>query len=178
MNDLIQKVQNYDWRSLKRFTSAQASNDFNAFMDKLPQNVGQTMIAFVSAAWIFAGGAGLYTMVQLQTLTELRAELVDTNSVRPAVPELVMKPLRGQGIKDITDRMSEIYKDLDIQSSGGSITIAAASTAQYGSFREAIGYVQSTGKNIRADIETLCVGRECERKPLSVTLKLNKIDVN
>ncbi len=177
-DQMLKSIQGYDWRKLKRLASAQANADLNKFMDALPQNVGQTMIYIVATAWIFAGGASLYTMMQMQTITELRTDIAATDAVRPAVPKVAMKPVGSSDIKRLAERMAEIYKDLDIKAHGASLSISADTTVHFGQFRESIGYAQVSASGTRADIEKMCVGRECSTNPLSVTLKINKVTVN
>ena len=178
MNDFVDKIKNYDWRRMKRLTSDQMTDDLNRFLEALPQNVGQVMISFVAAAWIFAGATGLYTMVQLQNLSELRAELEASNAVKPNVPEISTKPMPNKQVKDLAEILASTYRDLDIQASGSGVTISADTTAYFGLFREAIGYVREHKSGIRTNIHAMCVGRECEKKPLSVTLKVNTIGVD
>ena len=81
-NKLQQQVKDYDWRSLKKYTSPHAADDLNAFLEKLPQNAGQTMLIIAGIAWGAAGVVGLYTTVQLQKLTELRAELQEAEAIK------------------------------------------------------------------------------------------------
>ncbi len=175
---ILQSFSSYDWRGLKRLFSAQANDDLNRFMDVLPYNVGQTMIYILASVWIFAGGAVLYTMIQMQAITQLRAELMEVESLRPDVPEVVMKPLSADEVKVLSERMSDIYRGLTIKSRGPLLTIESDMTANFGEFRESVSYAQAMGSGWRADIENLCVGRECEKKPLSTTLKINRISVN
>ena len=87
-NNLQKKIQDFDWRSLKKFTDPKAADDLNAFLEKLPQNTGQTMLIIAGIAWAAAGGIGLYTTVQLQKLTEVRAELQEAEALQPKVPQI------------------------------------------------------------------------------------------
>lgn len=173
----LESLKSFDWRSLQKYASPQAAEDLNAFLEKIPQNTNQTMLIILGVVWGLAGGSGLYTTVQLQQLTELRASLADAKSLQPTVPEVVDVPVKPQEIKEFVEKMNDIYDGLDIKPSGGSVTILAKSTSAYGQFREAISHIQNGGAGWRAKIERLCVGRECDRSPLAIQLKINKVSV-
>lgn len=173
----FKSLKSFDWRSLKKYTSSQSADDLNAFLEKLPQNVGQTMLVITGVAWAAAGALGLYTTVQLQNLTELRAELEEAEALKPAVPVIQDVAVDTQAIKAFVDKMVETYNGIDIKASGSSIIITAKSTAQFGRFREAVGHVQNGGSGWRVNIDRLCVGRECGKEPLAASLKINKVSV-
>lgn len=173
----MDSLKNFDWRSLKKYTSPQAADDLNAFLEKLPQNAGQTMLIIAGIAWAAAGGIGLYVTVQMQQLTELRAELQEAEALSPNVPEIDRVPVNKKLVADFVDKIKQIYTGLSINASGSSIVITAKSTAQFGQFREAIGHVQNGGNGWFVDVEKLCVGRECDKEQLAAALKINKVDI-
>ena len=173
----VKFLKSFDWRSLKKYTSPQAADDLNAFLEKMPQNVGQTMLIIAGVVWGVAGAMGLYTTVQLQTLTELRAELEEAESLKPVVPVIKDVAVRKEEVTQFVDKIKETYQAISIDANGASILITADTTAKFGIFREAVGHVQNGGSGWRVNIDRLCVGRECERRPLAAALKINKVSV-
>lgn len=176
-NKLQQQVKGFDWRSLKKFTNPNAADDLNHFLEKLPQNAGQTMLIIAGVAWGAAGVVGLYTSVQLQKLTELRAELQEAQALKPSVPEIVDVAVNPNDVKNFVGKMSKTYGGLEISANGPTISVTASSTSAFGQFREAIGHVQNGGSGWRVNIDRFCVGRECDKYPLSASLKINKVSV-
>ena len=77
-----QSLKSFDWRSLKKYTSPHAADDLNTFLEKLPQRAGQTMVAIAAVVWCAAGVLGLYTTIQLQILTEIRAEFQESEAAK------------------------------------------------------------------------------------------------
>ena len=177
-NKILDGLKGFDWRSLKKYTDPKAADDLNAFLEKLPQNTGQTMLIIAGVTWGAAGALGLYTTVQLQQLTEIRAEFQDADALKPTVPTIKDVPIKAAEIEGFAKSMAETYGGLKISSSGSTITITAQSTAAFGQFREAVGHVQNGGSGWRVNIDRFCVGRECDRYPLSTALKINKVSVN
>lgn len=170
-------ITSFNWHSLKKYLSPQATEDLNAFLEKLPVNAGQTMLMIAGVAWACAGGVGLYVTVQLQQLTELSAKLQEAEALKPIVPQISNEAINPAEVKKFADSIKEIYKDLTISDNGSTIVITANSTANFGQWREAVGHVQNGGSGWRVNIERLCVGRECEREPLAAALSINKVDV-
>ncbi len=174
----LNALKSFDWRSLKKYTSPQAADDLNAFLEKMPQNAGHTMLIIAGIAWAAAGAIGLYTTVQIQKLTEMRIELEEAQALSPIVPVITNVPVNKDEVKAFVDKTQEVYADLSIKDNGSSIVVTGDDTNVFGQFREAIGHVQNGGSGWRVNVETLCVGRECERKPLAATLKINKVSVD
>ena len=177
-NKLQKSIKDFDWRSLKKYTDPKAADDLNAFLEKLPQNTGQTMLIIAGIAWAAAGGIGLYTTVQLQKLTEIRAELQEAEALKPKVPQIKDVAVNRTEVDNFVAKVKDTYGGLKSSAEGARITITAASTGAFGQFREAIGHVQNGGSGWRVNIEKFCVGRECDRYPLSASLKINKVSVN
>lgn len=173
----MKSLQSFDWRSLQRYLSPKVADDLNRFLEKLPARTNKTMIIIAGLSWGLAGLTGLYTTITLRKLTELRAELVEAQAVQPEVPVVRDVAVNSQQVKDFVDRIKDIYQGLTIKASGPSIVISAKSTAQFGQFREAVGHVQNGGAGWRVNVERLCVGRECERDPLAIALKISNISV-
>lgn len=168
----------FDWRSLQRFLSPQATADLNAFLERLPANAGQTILMAAGIAWASAGALGLYTTIEAQKLTEIRAQLQEAKALKPPVPEILDVPVPKAEVDNFVKTAQEIYKGVDIKANGSSVSITTKSTAGYAEFREAIGHVQNGGQGWRVNVDKLCVGRECKSFPLAAALKINKVSVN
>ncbi len=170
--------KSFDFRSLQKYMNPNAANDLNDFLEKLPQTAGQTALIAAGIAWIGAAALGLYTAVQVQNMIELRAELKETQALKPLVPTLTDVPVRKQEVDAFTVALTAAYPNLDIKQQGASIQISAKSTSMFGVWREAIGHVQNGGSGWRVSVDKLCVGRECSSNQLGVLLKINKVSVN
>lgn len=172
------KLKSFDWRSLKKYASPQASDDLNKFLEKLPANAGKTMLIIAATAWGMAGVVGLYTTVQIQQLTELRAELEEAEALQPIVPRISDIPIPPNEVTAFVEKIKDIYQGIDIRASGSTVVLTAQSTGNFGQWREAIGHVQNGGSGWRVNIDKLCVGRECAgNMPLAAALKINKVSV-
>ena len=167
----------FDWRTLQRFLSPQATSDLNAFLEKLPQTAGQTALIAAGIAWAFGAGLGLYTFIETRKLTELRAKLADAKALQPIVPRLKDVPVKADALKTFAETLDRTYPDLTIKQQGTAIYITAGTTASFGQFREAISHVQNGGSGWRVQMDKLCVGRECAREKLGALLKINQVSV-
>lgn len=174
----LKSLSDFDWRSLNKYFSPHAANDFNHFLEKMPQNVGQKMLIIAAVVWGFTAVLGLYTTIQVQSLTEMRAALQEADAVKPYVPVISETSIASEEVSKFVEQIKPVYRGLDIATSGSSISISAKSTNLFGQFREAIGHVQNGGSGWRVNVEELCVGRECDRIPLAATLKINKVSVD
>jgi hypothetical protein len=169
--------KSFDWRILKKYTSTSAVNDFNHFLENLPQHVTQSMLIAGGIAWLAAGITGVYTVVKTQELTKLRTELQEAEAINPVVPNVSNVPVSTAEITAFAEKLDKFYKNLGIKGQGSTITISGAQTLFFGEFREAVGHVLNGGQGWRVEIEKLCIGRECDKMPLSATLKINKVSV-
>lgn len=176
--DFKKTLQSFDWRSLQVLTNPKAADDLNNFLEKLPQNTSNVLLAVAGVVWLAAAGAGLFATIQLQTLTELRAELQEVQALKPSVPVIKDVAVNKIDVDKFVKKATETYTGLAIKGRGASIEIKGQSTMLFGQFREAVGHIQNGGSGWRVDIENLCVGRECKQKPLVANLKINKVSVN
>lgn len=170
-------LKSFDWRSLQKYLQPQTANDLNAFLERLPQTVGNQVLIAAGVAWTMAATLGLYTFIQTQQMIELRAKLKDTAALTPAVPKITDVAVSAAEIQEFTKDLAEIYRGLNVRVSGSTIQISATDTARFAEFREAIGHVQNGGTGWRVNVERLCVGRECDREKLAAILKINKVSV-
>ncbi len=178
IKDIQQRIKNFNWRSLKKYAKPSAADDFNAFLEKLPQHAGKTMLILAGVAWGAAGIIGLYTTIQMKSLTELRAEWEEAEALKPLVPEIKDVAVNATEVQQFVEQIKNIYTGLEIKSSGPTITISSTGTGAFGQFREAIGHVQNGGSGWRVNIDKFCVGRECKGAQLFASLKINKVSVN
>lgn len=170
--------KNFDWRMLQKYMSPKATGDLNVFLEKLPQNAGQTVLIAAGIAWAMAGALGLYTSIQVRALTELRAEYKETAALTPVVPKINEIPIPTAEVNTFVEKVTESYKGLKIQASGSNIVITSSRTGNFAEFREAIGHIQNGGSGWRVSLDKLCVGRECSAdQKLAVSLKVNKVSV-
>lgn len=171
-------LKSFDWRVLKKLLDPKASSDLNAFLEKLPQTAGQTILIAAGIAWASAAMLGLYTVVQTQELIQLRAELRSTEALRPVVPTISDVPVSAALVQSFAETMAATYRGLQIRPQGAGVSITSPTTTSFGEFREAIGHVQNGGSGWRVTVERLCVGRECDRDKLAALLRINTVSVD
>ena len=144
----------------------------------MPQTAGQTALIAAGIAWTAAAALGLYTYIQVQNMTDLRAKLKETEALKPAVPVLRDVPVQQKEVQDFAATLAGIYPNLEIKQHGPNIQITAKSTVLFGVWREAVGHVQNGGTGWRVSVDKMCVGRECQGDNLGVLLKINKVSVD
>ena len=170
--------KSFDINSIQKYFSPKATEDFNVFLEKLPHNAGKTVLIAAAIAWGMAGATGLYTAIQMQKMTELRAKLKETEALKPSVPSIKNVPISKADVDKFVEKAKESYKGLAIKANGSNIIITAKSTRNFTEFREAIGHVQNGGNGWRVSLEKLCVGRECDKQfKLAASLRVNKVSV-
>jgi len=173
----INSLKNFDWRSLKKYTSAQATEDLNDFLENLPHNTSQTLLVVAGVVWLGAATAGFYLNLRLQAFTEMRAELEAAEALKPIVPVIRDVKVDAKDVKSVAEKIDEGYSGLNISARGSNIEITASQTMAFGQFREAIGHVINGGSGWRISIDSMCVGRECQGSPLKAALTVNKVSV-
>ncbi len=173
----MSQLKSINWRSLAGMFSTQSANNLNAFLEKLPQNSNKTLLTITGIVWASAAAMGLYTTVQTQGLTKLRAELQEAKATKPTVPTIKNAQAANEEIDQFVENAKEVYGGLNITASSGTIAIVGETTAAFGQFREAIGHVQNRNRQWQVNVEKLCVGRECDGKPLTASLKISKVDI-
>ncbi len=173
----LKSLSKFDWRSLNKYASAQAADELNAFLEKLPKNTNKTLLIITGIVWSSAAILGLFTAVKIQELGEISVKREEAQALLPAVPRIQDKPVSATEIKTFVDQLQDTYKGLEIKASSSNIIINAKSTSMFGQFREAIGHIQNGGFGWRVNIEKLCVGKECQQYPLSAVLKINTVSV-
>lgn len=168
----------FDFRALSRYLNPQASDDLNRFLEKLPQNAGNSALIAAGIAWAAAAALGLFAMMQTKQLTELRGQLQATEALQPVVPTIAMNPVNPEEIKTFVDGVKVIYTDLQINNNGSIITVQSRDTSQFPQWREAIGHVINGGINWKINVDAFCVGRECQQNPLNAVLRVSKMNID
>jgi len=179
---LLTKLQNdikgIKWAGvLKKVTHPQAADDLNNFLESLPQKTNNTILIITGIIWAAAALIGLMTAMQMQKMSQAKIEFEEAQALKPKVPVIENTAVSSQELKDFSERSNKLYKDLEIKSAGSTITISSTALGAFGQFREALAYIQNGGSDWRITIDKLCVGRECKGKPLSATLRVNKVSV-
>jgi hypothetical protein len=168
----------FDFRSFQKYFSPQASGDLNAFLEKMPQNAGNNSLIAAGIAWVMVAMLGLFSVVQLQRLTDVRAELLQSEALKPMVPTISTETVDPKQLKDVIENYKAVYPGIAINANGGNITIQAKSTTDYARFREILGHVVNGGSGWRVSVESLCVGRECKQNALDAKLKIQKLKID
>jgi hypothetical protein len=171
-------TKGFDIRSFQKYLTPQATDDFNKFLEKIPQNAGHGVLIAAGIAWGMVAALGLFTMMQAKDLTELRASLQGEEALKPVVPVITMSAVPAEDLKRMVEGLKGIYSGLTINASGGKITVQSKDTASYAEFREALGHVVNGGASWKIGVEGFCVGRECKPNSLDASLKVEKLRVD
>lgn len=167
-----------DFKKYKKYFGSHASQDLNKFLEGMPVHAGRTVLIAAGIAWGIAAGAGLFAVMTAQNLTTVRAELQETQSLKPPVPEIKYGMADTKDLERFKESAEKIYRGLSINVSRNDMMISANSTSGFPEFREAIGHLHNAGKGWVFDIRELCVGRECKKRgKLHATLTTQKISI-
>lgn len=170
--------KSFDFRSLSKYMSGQSADDLNRFLDKVPQNAGKTALIAGGIAWGAVAALALFSMLQTQKLTELRAQLQGSESLKPIVPVITMTPVAADQVKAFADRAKDLYPGLTVTANNNVLTIQSKDTSSYAQFREIMGHVVSGGPGWKVGVDSICVGRECAQNAINVSLKIEKINID
>lgn len=168
----------FDVRTLNKYLSAQATDDFSRFLDKIPQNAGQKSLIAAGIIWGCVAALGLSFMIQSQKLTELRAHLASAEAVAPVIPVVTMTPVPAEQITQFAEKAKLIYPGLTVTASGNILNVQSKETSAYAQFRELLGYAVSGGNNWKVSINSLCIGRECAQNALDAGLKIEMMSID
>ena len=168
----------FDFRSLNRLFTSQASDDLNKFLEKMPQNAGNAVLIAAGIAWASAAAFGLFAMMQTQQLTTLKGELQATEALKPIVPTLTMVDVSKEEIATLATSLKAVYTGLLVTPNNNILTIQSRDTAQFPQFRELLGQVANGGLGWKVSIESFCVGRECAQNALDAKLKIQKMKID
>jgi hypothetical protein len=110
-------------------------------------------------------------------VAEIRTELIKSEALKPVVPTIQVTDVSVQDVAKLVEKISPLYKDVNISASGSSIKVASGSGRYFGAFREAINHAYNGGQGWRLTLESLCVGRECEGSFLAGQFKVSRLKV-
>lgn len=164
----------FNWGKLQKYLNPQAIKDFDKLLDNMPVTVGYNAIVAAALMWLVAGGAFLFASNETKRATELRAELLAVEALKPPVPEVIYTPVSKAALEEMAKRVNEIgYPELTLRADADGVMKITGPTSALGSFRNAIGQMAFGDKNWRVELQTLCAGRECEGSGLSADLKIS-----
>jgi len=153
-----------DMNSLNKYFSAQSFNDLNAFIESMPLRAGYGVLIAAAIVWLMAGLAVVYATTVATNVAEIRTELIKTEASKPLVPKISEIKVSADEVKSFVEKVDPLYKDVIITSDNGNIKFNANSGRFFGAFREAINHAYNGGQGWRLSLQSLCVGRECEKQ--------------
>lgn len=172
-------MASFDLDQIKRFLSPNAYKDLDTFLEKLPARAGHGLIIAGAIAWGVAGMAVLYATMQINHVMSLRADILKAEALKPSVPVIVTQPVDGTQVTALAKRLADIYPQLTVVSRGNVVEISSPRVEAYGAFREAVGHLFNGGDGWRANVESMCMGRECANGgiPLKGAFPINRLNV-
>lgn len=171
----------FDFRKLQKYTSPQAFNDLNDFLESMPMRAGQGMLIAAGIAWAVAGAAIFYAIIHAGQVAELRSELVKAEALVPQVPKIVRNSVPADQVSAFTQRVDKAYGNVKVSSIGNTIRVTSGNGRYFGAFREAVGHLFNGGnqrESWRIDVQSLCVGRECKPNFLMGEFTVYKLGVD
>lgn len=151
----------FDLALLKRYASPHAYKDLDVFIEQMPLRAGNGVIIAGIAAWVIAGLAIVYVVMQANHVMGLRADILKAEALKPTVPVISEAPVDTAELDAFGKLLGQFYPQLRILVTGNTIQISSDKTEMYGAFREAVGHTFNGGPGWRAKVDELCVGREC-----------------
>lgn len=171
-------LKSFDFRSLNKFLSAQASDDLNKFLEQLPTNAGKSVLIAAGIAWGAVAALSLNMFVQTKQLTEMRGEIEKAEAVQPVVPVIKSQPVDPAAVKAWAEEATKLYSSLTINANNNTVSVMAKDTAAYAEFREALGHALNGGQGWKVNLEGFCLGRECVQNSLEAVLKIEKLSID
>lgn len=168
----MKNVGNIDWSVLKRATSPQGMKDLNIFLDALPMNVGYNALIAAGIAWVLAGAAVLFTSMQIENVSHLRAELAKVGAMKPPIPLIKYEPVPEASLDALKKKILETYKGINFVGGASGLTLSAADTDYFPQFLAALSTLENGGKNWRVSVDSMCVGSDCPSSKLLAVLKV------
>ena len=167
----------FDINSLNKYLSPQGFGDINKFIEEMPMRAGYAACIIAGVVWFVAGLAVVYATTVAKDVAEIRAELVKSEALKPVVPQIQQTAVNAADITAFVARVNPLYKDVDITSTGNTITFRSSSGRYFGAFREAVNHAYNGGQGWRLSLQSLCVGRECKSGFLSGQFTVNRLTV-
>lgn len=171
-------MKSLDWRVINRYTNSQATSDFNKFLEKMPQHTGNSILIAAGVAWAMAASLGLFTSIQMQQLTALKAKMVEAEALLPIVPDVKENPVDTNELEQFAEQSRKYYTGLDIKVDTNKITVSAGSVDSFALFREFLAHINNGGPGWKTSLESMCIGKACTGNQLFAVIKVNKITVD
>jgi len=168
----------FDFRSIQKYFGPQTSGDINDFLEKMPQNAGKGALIAAGISWGMVAALGLFCVMQMQHLTDLRAELLQSEALKPAVPKISYEAIDKKELDSLIEDFKAVYPGMTFTVTKGALAISSRSTTDYARFREILGHVVNSGSGWRVGVESLCVGRECKTNALEAKVKIQKLKID
>ena len=169
--------QDFNFNQLAKYLKPEASGDLNRFLESVPDHVGKAALIAAGIAWASTAGLGLYTMVHTQELSKLRQELAEKRAIQPSLPKITKKKISKIELDKFVKNMGSVYTGLEFRVNKNKITVIGKSLGAYPQFREATGHIVNIKRGWVANLDSLCVGRECKGDKLAAIISLNTISV-
>ncbi len=164
---------------VKRLFSAQAVADLDRFLDRMPKNIGKVILGVAACVWIVAGISLLVVFQDMRALNKMKLEAISVEALVPKVPKIVKKPIEQTQLNEFINSVSEDYSRISFSvRRSGQIDISSPTTAGYKEFRRFVDHIHYGGRNWRADIQTLCIGRQCKGSQISAALLVSQVRVS
>jgi hypothetical protein len=168
----------FDMNTINKYFSAQSANDLNAFIESMPMRAGYGVLIAAGIAWLLAGLAVVYATTVAANVAEIRTELIKTEALKPLVPKISEVAVPDDEIEKFVEMTNPLYQNVNISHDKNAIKFNANSGRFFGAFREAINHAYNGGQGWRLSLQSLCVGRECEKQGfLSGEFTVNRITV-
>ncbi|MDY0029330.1 MAG: hypothetical protein RBR86_05230 [Pseudobdellovibrionaceae bacterium] len=168
----------FDFRSFQKYFGPQASGDLNIFLEKMPQNAGKGALIAAGISWGMVAALGLFCVMQMKSLTDLRAELLQSEALKPAVPTISYETIDKKALDNLIEDFRAVYPGMTFTVTKGSLAISSRSTSDYARFREILGHIVNAGPMWRVGVESICVGRECKTNALEAKVKIQKLKID
>ncbi|MCB1559183.1 MAG: hypothetical protein KDJ50_09710 [Alphaproteobacteria bacterium] len=150
----------------------------NDFLEKLPQHSGKGALIAAGISWGMVAALGLFSVMQMQKLTDLRAELLQSEALKPMVPSISYMEIDKKELDSVVEDFKQVYPGINFTVAKGALTVQSRSTTDYAKFREALGHLVNAGAGWRVNVESLCVGRECKTNALEAKVKIQKLKID
>lgn len=173
----MKDLSKIDWRSVQRYASPQAMKDFDRFLDAMPLNVGYNALIAAGIIWLVAGASVLFTSMEVEKVSKLRAELMEVEALQPPIPTLKHIAVPKAALDQVVKNVGETFKGISLITTDGEVTVSAADTDFFPQFLGAVSFLQNGAKSWKVKISTMCVGRDCSGSKLSANFKVETVRV-
>lgn len=165
----------FDFRSLNRFFTSQASDDLNRFLEKMPQNAGNAVLI---AAGIMGIGCGLRSVCDDADQTTYRTQSRTADHRGSSADRSDSHDGRyfEEEFDALVTSLKAVYTGMTVTATGSMLTIQSRDTAQFPQFRELLGQVANGGLGWMG-IDSFCVGRECAQNSSKRNSKFRRCPV-